>query len=103
MQGHHIHQPNDRNMPQYLLNLTSLTQWSRRTSGSLVDTATHNVSFFFSPHLKTSNSHPLQQPPRRAQQRENTNRTKNAGPYLICNTRRVDPTSNTEARTNDSD
>ena len=90
-------------MPQHLLNLTPLTQWSRRTSGSLVDTTTHNVSSLFSPGLETSNSHPLQQPPRRAQQRENPNRTKNAGPYLICNTRRVDPSSNTEARTDDSD
>ena len=102
-QGDHLHQSNNRNLPQHRFNLTLLTQWSRRTSGSLVDTATHNVSSFFSPDHETSNSHPLQQPPRRAQQRENTNRTENTRPYLIGNTRRVDPGSNTEARTNDSD
>lgn len=90
-------------MPQNILSLTPLTQWSRRTSGSLVDTATHECQLLFSPNLETSNSHPLQQPPCGAQQRENTNRTKDGGPYLICNTRRVDPSSNTEAGTNHSD
>ena len=54
--------------------------------------------------MKTkADSHPLQQPPRRAQNRENPNRPQNPRPDLIRNTFRVYRSRNTKPRTNDAD